>query len=222
MSLRRKLALHESLFSWCLPFYKGIEKISHYIWTMLINITVVFRHSGTNTSPVVKQTETVCQIFSSSSHSNQLWEVPNHTAFKGLNRIKKKKLPRCNRLHYLSIAHLHLDAAALALPSPKSRPENDRKIAPLQRQVHPKQKAKRWHLGPEKAKRPCKLPGPTPLTWGCYRSSASSQLHLRSCGSRKKRGSSWTTVHGLQPWGSVLPESCTVPWSTTETKNTQN
>lgn len=105
---------------------------------------------------------------------------------------------------------------------PKAGLKNDRKIAPLQRQVHPKQKAKRRRLGPEKAKRPCKLPRPTPLTWGCYRTSALSQLHLHSCGSRRKRGSSWTTAHGLQPWGSVLPESCTVPWSTTETKNTQN
>ena len=142
--------------------------------------------------------------------------VPNHTALKGLNGLKKKY-----ELHYLSIAHLYLDAGATAFLPPKSRPGNDRRT-PQQRQVCPKQRARLRSHGPESAKRHCKLPSSPPLTWGCYRTAALSQLHLRSCGSRRRRGSRQTTAHGPQPWGSVLPESCTVPWSTTKNKNTQN
>lgn len=60
------------------------------------------------------------------------------------------------------------------------------------------------------------------LTWGCYRSAASAPPPRRSCGSRGRGGSRQTSAHGPQPWGSFPPESCTDPWSTTRTKNTQN
>lgn len=110
----------------------------------------------------------------------------------------------------------------MAFLPPKSRPGNNRRRTPQQRQVCPKQSARLRPHGSESDKRHCKLPGSPPLTWDCYRTAALSQLHLHSCGSRRRKGSSQTTAHGLQPWGSVLPESCTVPWSTTKTKNTQN
>lgn len=134
----------------------------------------------------------------------------------------RKKLRRCDQPRYLSIAHLHLDAGATAFLPPKSRPGNDRKSIPQQRQVCPKQRARLRPYGPESVKNHYKFPSSPPLTWGCYRTAALSQLHLHSCGSRRRRGSSPTTAHGLQPWGSVPPESCTVPWSTTRAKNIQN
>ena len=111
-----------------------------------------------------------------------------------------------------------MDACTTAFLPPESRPANDRRRT-QQRWACPKQRAR---LGPAALNQPRGTANSPPPTWGCYRTAALSQLHLHSCGSRRRRGSSWTTAHGLQSWGSVLPESCTVPWSTTKTKNTQN